>query len=126
MQNFDIDENGFVMLPGSEEWRSCFESGERLSTKFPGQDAHSFVSAIEYNNDGPLKPGLKIKDLKMLKQGYNDGGDWIWRIDLSDGETWWMTGWCDYTGWDCQSGNSWTQTDLGFERHCKTCSCVER
>jgi hypothetical protein len=126
MQNFDIDENGFVMLPGSEEWRNCYEDGENLDTKFPGQDAHNFVYAIHYNNEGPLKPGLKIIDLQMLKQGGNDESDWIWKVALSDNETWWMTGWCDYTGWDCQSGNSWTQTDLGYNRHCKTCSCVER
>lgn len=123
MLSFEIDENGFVMFPGSEDWRSAYDDGARLDQKFPGQDAQDFTAAMCYNDEGPIKAGVKIVDFKMLQEGYNDGRSWIWKVTLHDDSVWFMTAWADYTGWDCQSGNEWSQTDPMPERHCETCSC---
>ena len=36
--------------------------------------------------------------------GENDEYSWHWLVSLSDGRFAYITGWCDYTGWDCKSG----------------------
>jgi len=36
-------------------------------------------------------------------EGANDGADWHWLVELSSGKFAYITGGCDYTGWDCQS-----------------------
>lgn len=40
------------------------------------------------------------------EEGENDGPDWIVYGKLSDGRYFVARGGCDYTGWDCQAGNS--------------------
>lgn len=35
--------------------------------------------------------------------GQNDGAEWHWIILLESGTYAYVTGGCDYTGWDCQS-----------------------
>jgi len=37
--------------------------------------------------------------------GANDESDWYWILTV-DGKTYYATGGCDYTGWDCQSSGS--------------------
>lgn len=36
--------------------------------------------------------------------GHNDEYDWYWVLELRDGRFLLVSAWCDYTGWDCQSG----------------------
>jgi hypothetical protein len=36
--------------------------------------------------------------------GANDESSWHWLLWLQDGTYAYVTGWCDYTGWGCQSG----------------------
>lgn len=36
--------------------------------------------------------------------GENDGYPWYWILQMKDGTFSYATGWCDCTGWDCQSG----------------------
>lgn len=99
-----------VQLAGSEEWEGYWEFGERLDVAFPGQEGHDFASAANYNDSGPLADeSLSITGLWCAHRGYNDGDDWVWIVDLSDGSQWWMKGGCDFTGWDCQSNNEWAQ-----------------
>jgi hypothetical protein len=38
--------------------------------------------------------------------GHNDGDEWYWIIELKNGQFVLTTAWCDYTGWDCQSGGT--------------------
>lgn len=38
--------------------------------------------------------------------GENDGEHWLGVFELKDGRFLFADGWCDYTGWDCQAGNS--------------------
>lgn len=35
--------------------------------------------------------------------GEADGADWHWIVQRKDGKFQYLTGGCDYTGWDCQS-----------------------
>lgn len=36
-------------------------------------------------------------------EGENDEDDWYWLLELKDGRPALLTGWCDFTGWDCRS-----------------------
>jgi len=38
--------------------------------------------------------------------GHNDEDNWHWILELKDHTYVYTTAWCDYTGWDCQSGGS--------------------
>jgi hypothetical protein len=43
-----------------------------------------------------------------MSDGENDGANWLGAFQLKDGRYLYVEGWCDYTGWDCQSsGSSW-------------------
>jgi hypothetical protein len=105
MSEIEVDENGVVVLASSEGWRSAYDKADKLEKLFPGQVSDLFY-AIEYNDRGPLVEGAKITDLKLEQEGCNDGDSWIWHLTVN-GERWSLEGWCDYTGWDCQSGTSW-------------------
>lgn len=98
-----------IPLPGSENWRGAHEWGIALDRQFPEQDAVDFAYACHYGGFGPMYSGDILLELVLMQQGERDGGDWIWRVVLSDGETWIVRGWCDYTGWDCQSGVDWSR-----------------
>lgn len=95
-----------VKLPGSETWVDSYEWGEELERLFPDIDPYDFSAACRYNDMGPAADNTIIA-IRMLQQGEGDAEDWIWEVDFDNGETWTMTGWCDYTGWDCQSSNTW-------------------
>lgn len=105
-------------LPGSESWQWAYETGRLLDEAFPGQDAVDFAYAASHNDMGPMA-SQTIAELKMLTQGVNDGGDWVWavRFEGSDRESWQPPTWwlmyavCDYTGWDCQSYNKWFEVN---------------
>lgn len=113
--DIEVDENGIVKIVGSETWRGGYELGEELEERFPGIDGYDFGSAVSYHGYGPLVEGAEILDIKMLVQGENDGKDWIWfvivRGDSYYDDYWLLRGGCDYTGWDCQSGATWTKID---------------
>lgn len=36
--------------------------------------------------------------------GANEESNWHWLLAMKDGTYAYATGWCDYTGWSCQSG----------------------
>lgn len=57
--------------------------------------------AMEYNPQP-----FTIQDVKAIRAyilGEPDEGSWEWVVELFDGSMWYLTGWCDYTGWDCRS-----------------------
>lgn len=105
------DENGYliVSLPGSLGWESAYEFGQTLEERFPGQDGWNLSSAMEHNGMGPLSDNNGIAELVLLKQGARDETSWVWRVTCEDGNVWIAEGWCDYTGWDCQSGLRWNE-----------------
>lgn len=95
-----------IRLPNSDEWESGYDWGSELDKKFPNQDAIELGYACAYNDYGPTKEH-HITKLTMHQQGQNDGGNWIWCVELNNGTVWLATGGCDYTGWDCQSSLDW-------------------
>ena len=104
------DNMPIIRLEGSSGWERAYEAGKLLEWAFPRQDGHDFAHALSENDYGPVEQDYSnLVSIDMLKQGERDAGDWIWRVTLSNGEVWTVTGWCDYTGWDCQSGVSWTK-----------------
>jgi hypothetical protein len=55
------------------------------------------------NNDIGISPS-DITAILAVWEGENDEDDWRWIVQLTDGQFALIQGWCDYTGWDCQSG----------------------
>lgn len=58
-------------------------------------------AALEYNPQ-PFTVG-DIKMVHAVVEGEHDERDWYWIIELRDGRYVYLTGGCDFTGWDCQS-----------------------
>ena len=53
--------------------------------------------------------GFRLEDVAYVLaylQGENDGPDFHWIIAMKDHTYAYVTGGCDYTGWDCQAGGS--------------------
>lgn len=49
-----------------------------------------------------------ITSVLAVWEGENDGDDWRWVVELTDGRRAYIQGGCDYTGWDCVSNaDSW-------------------
>lgn len=48
-----------------------------------------------------------IQSVALTIEGENDGASWHWIVRLTNGKWAYVTGGCDYTGWDCQSGCDW-------------------
>jgi len=96
-----------VNIPGSRDWQDAWEMGKALDWLFPNQGGVDLAYAICYNGlaDG-VDTLADILNLEMIEEGERDAGSWVWRITLPGG-IWLATGWCDYTGWDCQSGLDW-------------------
>lgn len=56
--------------------------------------------AFMYNSARPSSP---IVEILATVDGCNDYADWHWLAMLESGRFAYITGGCDYTGWDCQS-----------------------
>lgn len=59
-----------------------------------------------------------MQELYGISEGENDGQPWMCYGLLKDGRYFYLEAWCDYTGWDCQSGGSVTVADSKEE--CET------
>lgn len=80
-------------------WKLSKEERDRLDRA--GVD-YDLRAAIEYN----YLEEFKLTDIAYVwavVEGENDGPAWHWIVRLQDGSAWYLTGSCDYTGWDCQS-----------------------
>lgn len=49
---------------------------------------------------------LEIEDVIAMDTGVNDEESWVAVVKLTNGRFGYVDAWCDYTGWDCQSGGS--------------------
>src|ERR1700733_13742175 len=65
------------------------------------ENLHELIYAIR-NNSGEIDED-DIESLLACVEGENDGYSWHWIVKLKDGAYGYLTGGCDYTGWDCQS-----------------------
>lgn len=45
-----------------------------------------------------------VEEIRHITVGENDEEHWRIAGRLKDGRWFYVDGWCDYTGWDCQSG----------------------
>ena len=45
-----------------------------------------------------------VAEVIAADPGENDGESWMMAGRLNDGRYFFLDAWCDYTGWDCQSG----------------------
>jgi hypothetical protein len=80
--------------------------------------AHVFADASYGNTtkdvDSPdgtsLEPFTRcdVEEILAAANGYNDGDSWCGLFVLNDGRYLAASGTCDYTGWDCQAGNTLT------------------
>ena len=67
----------------------------------PDSDLEDYLG---YNND--IFKLADIANIHAEVPGHNDDDYWHWIIELKDGRFVHTSAWCDYTGWDCQSGGS--------------------
>lgn len=45
-----------------------------------------------------------VAEVLKADEGCNDGDSWLAVGRLNNGMFFFLSAWCDYTGWDCQSG----------------------
>jgi len=45
-----------------------------------------------------------VESIIANSEGENDGQPWLMVGTLKDGRYFFLSAWCDYTGWDCQAG----------------------
>jgi len=60
-------------------------------------------SALDYNTPRTFQIG-EIESIEAEVPGANDELSWWWVLRLANDRYVLLEGWCDYTGWDCQSG----------------------
>lgn len=46
----------------------------------------------------------EVAEVVASDEGENDGDSWLAVGRLNDGSYFFLSAWCDYTGWDCRSG----------------------
>lgn len=102
-----LDEKDLNLLKGIEqgEYWNIYSSPE-LVHRLGGKD---FIYMCEFNS---LPDGVDFKDIRRAVEiipSFNDGPTFVWLVWINDGRTFYVQGWCDFTGWDCQSGSSWTE-----------------
>jgi hypothetical protein len=59
--------------------------------------------ALEFNLPDKFSP-KQIEEIVAEIPGENDEFNWWWLLKLENDKYILVSGWCDYTGWDCQSG----------------------
>lgn len=89
---------------------SVAEKKEKMMMEWKG-DADwraAFVFAENVRVAKDCKPdAFSIDDVATVLhkcEGENDGQSWIMAGILNDGRYFFLSAWCDYTGWDCQAG----------------------
>ena len=110
----EVSELPVVRLEGSEVWSSGYQYGEAINKAFPGVAGSDFAYALEYNDRGPVKEDYSnLLTVNCTQFGERDNGSWKWTVSVlneaGEVENWAIEGWCDFTGWDCQSGVAWSK-----------------
>lgn len=49
-------------------------------------------------------PKKEVENVLAAVYGENDGADWHYILQMKGGDYAYISGGCDYTGWDCQAG----------------------
>lgn len=73
---------------------------------------YDLAACLDYNGQSYFNVD-DIERVLAVIEGERDGAAWHWILELkktaanySKGPYVYLVGWCDYTGWDCQSGAS--------------------
>ena len=66
-------------------------------------------------NPQPILTFDDIARVIAVHEGMNDGEDWRWILELTNGNHAFLQGGCDYTGWDCQSSAVSTVTHSALD-----------
>lgn len=64
--------------------------------------------------DAMWAAGINPEDVYEIvhsRLGYNDDYNWLYVVELNTGRFAYVSSWCDYTGWDCQSGGWSAEAD---------------
>lgn len=85
-------------LGESYDWEEVFGEGD-------GGNCGGQIDPIADCDTSPVCRAL-VSEVVAAVEGENDGDEWIGLFKLHDGRWLVACGWCDYTGWDCQAGNS--------------------
>jgi len=82
------------------DWEEVFGQGS-------GGNCTNEVESLDGTSTDPV---LRENIVEVLASvcGENDGDNWICVVRLNDGRFACCEGSCDYTGWDCQAGNTIT------------------
>ena len=82
------------------DWEEVFGEG----------DGGNCTQEVDSHDGTPTDPVLRADVVEVLASvnGENDGDSWICIVRLADGRLACCEGSCDYTGWDCQAGNTIT------------------
>jgi hypothetical protein len=83
------------------DWAEVFGegSGGNCTPIIPNIAPGSFVSGDTFCRED-------VEEIAQIVEGDRDGPDWVVYGRLKDGRWFVARGGCDYTGWDCQAGNS--------------------
>lgn len=83
------------------DWAQVFadENAGNVSKAVHKAPPESGVSDAEFTR-------ADVAEIIAAVNGDNDGPDWLGLFRLKDGRVVVASGGCDYTGWDCQAGNS--------------------
>lgn len=79
----------------SYDWQEAFRFGGNVSAALIGND----ISTSGFNVGD-------VQRIVWMDEGQNDGDPWLALGELKDGRWFFLSAWCDYTGWDCQAGGS--------------------
>lgn len=81
-------------------WAEVFGEGENMAPIKPNRAPHDKItSTVGFSRED-------VETIFGLSEGENDGPPWVVYGQLKDKRFFVARGGCDYTGWDCQAGNS--------------------
>lgn len=69
---------------------------------------HDLLTALNNGGDSPPETLEKIQILSYI-EGVNDEKEFHWLIKTQNNKYMYLCGWCDYTGWGCQDGMTYSQ-----------------
>lgn len=67
-------------------------------------DSYDWEEAWSFVEDKCASDRENVEEIIGISNGFNDGDPWIILARLKDKQWIYLMAWCDYTGWDCQSG----------------------
>lgn len=101
--------DGGVMLVSPKEIDAVPVAWWQMSAAEQRRLDYDFVACMNYNSNPYQIRISDIQDVYRVEEGSRDGDHWLWVVVTKSGlyQAYCVKGWCDYTGWDCQSGSEW-------------------